>query len=119
MKTVNSAQSHNVANKPKWSPMTTLYSIKDGTPKVFHNIDAKEKLKVHPDRWSLNPVSVEQAQAEDAEIIEEKKPEVEQVKAEVEKPKATPAIETVRQRKARLKAEAESAKAHIDKSDDK
>ena len=47
-----------------------LWDRVTGKPKALYSVDATELLEKYPNRWSANPVSESQGQAEDAVIIE-------------------------------------------------
>ena len=47
-----------------------LWDKQTGKPKALYSVDATELLEKYPNRWSANPVSESQSQAEDAIIVE-------------------------------------------------
>ena len=47
-----------------------LWDRVTGKPKALYSVDATELLEKYPNRWSANPVSESQDQAEDAIIVE-------------------------------------------------
>lgn len=47
-----------------------LWDKVTGKPKALYSVDATELLEKYPTRWSANPVSESQGQAEDAIIVE-------------------------------------------------
>jgi len=98
MKVVNETQKNtanvNVTLTRAPKNRVLIYNRKTGESKALHSVDAREILKNRPELWSATPVAKEQAQAEDATIVEsEKKPVASEAKPEVAEPVADEATE--------------------------
>ncbi len=94
MKVINTEAAVTPVAKAPNKAYTTLYNRKTGKAQEFHTIDANEILEKNAALWSASPVSLEQAKAEDAEIVAppakapvaEKAPEPESKPEEAVKP---------------------------------
>lgn len=77
MKVVNEEiQTDMAVERPVANGMMRVYNKLDGSTVDVHAVDAREYVNRLPHLWSFEPISKEQAKAEDAEIIAEPVKEV-------------------------------------------
>lgn len=77
MKVVNEEVQNNIAvERPVANGMMRVYNKIDGSTVDVHAVDAREYVNRLPHLWSFEPISREQAKAEDAEIVAEPEKEV-------------------------------------------